>query len=88
MRRKCAVGGRAGLGKTELVKALSQVLKLEFRRIQFTPDLMPADVIGTNIMTTDDAGNTASNSARSDFHAVAAGRRNQPRDAEDTIGAP
>jgi MoxR-like ATPase len=48
--------GVPGLGKTELVKALSQVLKLEFRRIQFTPDLMPADVIGTNIMTTDDAG--------------------------------
>jgi MoxR-like ATPase len=48
--------GVPGLGKTELVKALSQVLRLEFRRIQFTPDLMPADVIGTNIMTTDDAG--------------------------------
>ena len=48
--------GVPGLGKTELVKALSLVLKLEFRRIQFTPDLMPADVIGTNIMTTDDAG--------------------------------
>ena len=48
--------GVSGLGKTELVKALSQVLKLDFKRIQFTPDLMPADVIGTNIMTTDDAG--------------------------------
>jgi MoxR-like ATPase len=48
--------GVPGLGKTELVKALSNVLKLDFRRIQFTPDLMPADVIGTNIMTTDDAG--------------------------------
>jgi len=48
--------GVPGLGKTELVKALSAVLQLEFRRIQFTPDLMPADVIGTNMMTTDDAG--------------------------------
>ena len=48
--------GVPGLGKTELVKALAGVLKLQFRRIQFTPDLMPADVIGTNIMTTDDAG--------------------------------
>lgn len=48
--------GVPGLGKTELVKALSQVLKLDFKRIQFTPDLMPADVIGTNIMTTDDSG--------------------------------
>jgi MoxR-like ATPase len=48
--------GVPGLGKTELVKALAGVLKLQFRRIQFTPDLMPADVIGTNIMTTDDMG--------------------------------
>ena len=45
--------GVPGLGKTELVKALSRTLNLDFRRIQFTPDLMPADIIGTNIMTTD-----------------------------------
>ncbi len=49
--------GVPGLGKTELVKALSRVLKLHFRRIQFTPDLMPADVIGTNMMTADEGGN-------------------------------
>ncbi|MFP6764680.1 MAG: AAA family ATPase, partial [Planctomycetaceae bacterium] len=48
--------GVPGLGKTELVKALSQVLDLQFRRIQFTPDLMPADIIGTNVMTTDERG--------------------------------
>src|SRR5688572_25713383 len=48
--------GVPGLGKTELVKALSRVLDLDFRRIQFTPDLMPADIIGTNIMNTDDQG--------------------------------
>jgi MoxR-like ATPase len=48
--------GVPGLGKTELIKSLARVLDLEFRRIQFTPDLMPADVIGTNIMTTDDNG--------------------------------
>ncbi|MEZ6049091.1 MAG: MoxR family ATPase [Planctomycetaceae bacterium] len=48
--------GVPGLGKTELVKAMSQVLDLDFRRIQFTPDLMPADIIGTNIMSTDEAG--------------------------------
>ncbi|QDU78789.1 ATPase family associated with various cellular activities (AAA) [Polystyrenella longa] len=48
--------GVPGLGKTELVKAMSQVLDLEFRRIQFTPDLMPADIIGTNIMSTDETG--------------------------------
>jgi MoxR-like ATPase len=43
--------GVPGLGKTELVKTLSRVLDLEYRRIQFTPDLMPADIVGTNIMT-------------------------------------
>jgi MoxR-like ATPase len=48
--------GVPGLGKTELVKSLSRVLKLDFQRIQFTPDLMPADIIGTNIMTNDAAG--------------------------------
>jgi len=48
--------GVPGLGKTELVKALSGVLRLQIRRIQFKPDLMPADVIGTNMMTTDETG--------------------------------
>lgn len=42
--------GAPGLGKTQLVKVMSKVLDLTFSRIQFTPDLMPADVIGTNIM--------------------------------------
>src|SRR6516162_4836609 len=51
------VGGHAllegvpGLGKTLLVRTLSEVLDLKFNRIQFTPDLMPADIIGTNIIT-------------------------------------
>ncbi len=48
--------GVPGLGKTELVKALSRVLELDFRRIQFTPDLMPADIIGTTVMTADPDG--------------------------------
>ncbi len=48
--------GVPGLGKTELVKTLARVLDLEFNRIQFTPDLMPADIVGTNIMTADQAG--------------------------------
>ncbi len=42
--------GAPGLGKTQLVKTMSKVLALSFSRIQFTPDLMPADVIGTNIL--------------------------------------
>jgi MoxR-like ATPase len=48
--------GVPGLGKTELIKALSRVLELEFRRIQFTPDLMPSDIIGTSIMSPDETG--------------------------------
>ncbi|MGH7200798.1 MAG: AAA family ATPase [Planctomycetaceae bacterium] len=48
--------GVPGLGKTELVKALSRVLDLDFRRIQFTPDLMPADIIGTKVMSSDEHG--------------------------------
>ena len=43
--------GVPGLGKTELVKTLARALHLDFRRIQFTPDLMPADIVGTNVMT-------------------------------------
>jgi MoxR-like ATPase len=42
--------GVPGLGKTMLVRVLSQVLELDFSRIQFTPDLMPADIIGTDIL--------------------------------------
>jgi MoxR-like ATPase len=51
--------GVPGLGKTELVKTLARALDLEFRRIQFTPDLMPADIIGTNIMTASPDGRYA-----------------------------
>jgi MoxR-like ATPase len=47
--------GVPGLGKTLLVRTLSSAFSLEFRRIQFTPDLMPADIIGTNIVMEDSA---------------------------------
>src|SRR5262249_46562859 len=43
--------GVPGLGKTLLVRTLSQVLDLAFNRIQFTPDLMPSDILGTNIIS-------------------------------------
>ena len=42
--------GMPGLGKTMLVRTIGQVFLLDFKRIQFTPDLMPSDVTGTNIM--------------------------------------
>ncbi len=42
--------GVPGLGKTQLIKTLSEVLALQFARIQFTPDLMPSDIVGTDIL--------------------------------------
>jgi MoxR-like ATPase len=48
--------GVPGLGKTLLVRTLSQTLDLEFSRIQFTPDLMPADILGTNMIIEDESG--------------------------------
>ena len=49
----CLLEGVPGLGKTLLVRSLGQALHLEFRRIQFTPDLMPSDILGTEILEED-----------------------------------
>jgi MoxR-like ATPase len=51
--------GAPGLGKTRLVKALSRVFNMQFSRIQFTPDLMPADILGTNILSQNEKGERA-----------------------------
>lgn len=48
--------GVPGLGKTKLVRTLSGTLRLRFSRIQFTPDLMPADITGTNVVQEDEEG--------------------------------
>ena len=50
--------GVPGLGKTSLVRALAQALELDFSRIQFTPDLMPSDITGTNVAMQDEHGQT------------------------------
>ena len=50
--------GVPGVGKTRLVRSLGRVFNLPFSRIQFTPDLMPADITGTNIIIKDEAGNS------------------------------
>ena len=50
--------GVPGVGKTRLVRSLGRVFNLPFSRIQFTPDLMPADVTGTNIIVKDELGNS------------------------------
>lgn len=48
--------GLPGLGKTALVQAIGRILQLDFKRIQFTPDLMPSDILGTHILETDETG--------------------------------
>jgi MoxR-like ATPase len=50
----CLLEGVPGLGKTMLVRTLAEVMDLQFNRIQFTPDLMPADILGTNMIVEDE----------------------------------
>src|ERR1043165_4209634 len=52
----CLITGAPGLAKTLLVKSIAQIFHLKFQRIQFTPDLMPADITGTEILQESDAG--------------------------------
>src|SRR5262249_5937945 len=59
--------GVPGLGKTLLVRTLSDALSLKFARIQFTPDLMPADIVGTTIVTEQVDPNSTSPSAKRVF---------------------
>src|SRR5213082_1942560 len=54
----CLITGAPGLAKTLLVKSLSQIFHLRFQRIQFTPDLMPADITGTEILQESAGGRT------------------------------
>lgn len=59
--------GVPGLGKTKLLTTLSNVLSLSFGRIQFTPDLMPADVTGTQVLNSDDSASGGSGSGGRSF---------------------
>ncbi len=52
----CLITGAPGLAKTLLVKSIAQLFDLKFNRIQFTPDLMPADITGTEVLEEDSAG--------------------------------
>ncbi len=55
-RGHCLLEGVPGLAKTLMVSTLSRLLDLNFKRIQFTPDLMPSDITGTNVLDEDDTG--------------------------------
>ena len=52
----CLLEGVPGLAKTLMVSTLAKILDVGFKRIQFTPDLMPSDITGTNVLEEDDAG--------------------------------
>ena len=75
--------GVPGLAKTLLVETLGKVLGLDAKRIQFTPDLMPSDIIGSEVLE-DEPGTRPLVPLHqgTDLHAAADGRRNQPRLAE------
>ena len=64
--------GVPGLGKTMLIRSLADALDLKFARIQFTPDLMPADITGTDILEEDEHGRQEARPASSRW---LAGRR-------------
>ena len=52
----CLLEGAPGLGKTLLIRTLAETLNLDYSRIQFTPDLMPSDILGTNMVVETDEG--------------------------------
>ncbi len=60
----CLITGAPGLAKTLLVKSIAQIFHLKFQRIQFTPDLMPADITGTEILQDDGQGSRKLNFVR------------------------
>ena len=85
----CLLRGVPGLAKTLLIKTLAEAVHLKFSRIQFTPDLMPSDIIGTEVIE-EDRGDRR---ARDPLHSRAGlrqhhpRRRDQPHAAEDAVGA-
>ena len=81
----CLITGLPGTAKTLLVRTMAQTLGLVFKRIQFTPDLMPSDITGTDIIEEDPATGPAYLDLRAgpDFRQHPAGRRNQPHASQD-----
>ena len=80
--------GVPGLAKTLLISTLAQALQLSFKRIQFTPDLMPSDITGTEVIYQDPATNERQFKflPRPDFCQRHPRRRNQPHPAENAGG--
>jgi hypothetical protein len=79
------IEGVPGIAKTLLVRVIAQTLGLQFRRVQFTPDLMPSDLIGTTIF--DAPVGRVPRALRTDFRQHRAGRRSEPHPTENAIRA-
>ena len=77
--------GVPGVGKTRLVRSVGKALSLPFSRIQFTPDLMPADVTGANIIEGRKRPERPAVRRRADLCEHRAGGRDQPRHPEDAV---
>ena len=84
-RGHCLLVGVPGLAKTLLIRTLADALSLEFRRIQFTPDLMPSDITGTEVIQEDRSSGSREFRFlhRPDLRQRHPGRRNQPHAAQD-----
>ena len=85
----CLITGLPGTAKTLLVRTMAQTLGLVFKRIQFTPDLMPSDITGTDIIEEDPTtGRRTWTFVQGPIFAQhPAGGRDQPHAAEDAVGA-
>ena len=88
-RGHCLLVGVPGLAKTLMISTLAKVLSLRFNRIQFTPDLMPSDITGTEIIQEDVQTGQPRVQLRQGpgLCQHAPGRRNQPHAAQDPGGA-
>ena len=83
----CLLEGAPGLGKTLLIRTLSEALNLDYSRIQFTPDLMPADILGTNMVVESDDGKRVFEFQKGPiFTQICLADGNQPCHAENPIG--
>ena len=77
-RGHCLLEGVPGLAKTLMIRSLAQAIDLGFRRIQFTPDLMPADITGTDIIQEDKQSGHRELILRAPWLAKYSADRNQP----------
>ena len=89
-RGHCLLIGVPGLAKTLMISSLAQVLDLSFSRIQFTPDLMPSDIMGTEVMDEDLTTGPQKFPVRqgTGFLKHRSRRRDQPHTAQNPVCAP